>query len=76
MISHYSGPHYIWTLSQTAIAAHRFSYFDPTSEGLDALQKEWSMAGLGKPVGPDRNMEWARRAFAAATPFPTERLIA
>jgi hypothetical protein len=62
----YSGERYIWTLAQTAIAAHKYPIFPPTWNGLEALQGRVAMSGEPLPKGGPRDMQWAQAAFADA----------
>lgn len=62
----YSGGRYIWTVAQAAIAAHKFPYFEPTWQGLEALQERVAIHGEPLPMGGPKNMQWALTAFADA----------
>jgi hypothetical protein len=65
-VREYSGGRYIWTLAQAAIAAHKFPYFEPTWQGLEALQERVAINGEPLPIGGPKNLSWAHIAFADA----------
>jgi hypothetical protein len=65
-MTHYSGERYIWSLAQTAIAAHLHPYHPPTWHGLESLQASVAMSGVPLPKGGPKNMAWAQTAFADA----------
>lgn len=62
----YSGAMYIWSLAQTARAAHLYPNYPPTWQGIEALQRAVQLSGKPVPREGPWNMQWARVAFADA----------
>jgi hypothetical protein len=63
----YEGPHYVWTMNQTAIAAAKYPDYPPTQDGVGMLQHRWSVAGdgpLSNRIQEPRDLAWAKEAFA------------